>query len=82
VALPALPDGSGNYTFHTLNNNKDDTFNQLLGINDNGKIAGYLGSGQNGHPNKGYELLPNYGQGNSRSRPDRCRRSEPQRGWA
>lgn len=64
VALPAPADASGNYTFHTLNNDKDNTFNQLLGINDNGKIAGYLGSGQKGHPNKGYELLPNYGQGN------------------
>ena len=64
VALPAPPDGSGNYTFHTLNDNRDTTFNQLLGINDNGKVAGYFGSGEKGHPNKGYELLPNYRQGN------------------
>jgi hypothetical protein len=64
MAMPAAPDGSGNYTFHTLNNHRDVTFNQLLGINDNGKIAGYFGSGMKGHPNKGYELLPSYGQGN------------------
>ena len=27
-------------------------------------IAGYFGSGAAGHPNKGYVLLPPYGQGN------------------
>ncbi|HEX4703499.1 MAG TPA: hypothetical protein VH352_15335, partial [Pseudonocardiaceae bacterium] len=30
------------------------TFNQLLGINNRGLIAGYFGSGAAGHPNKGY----------------------------
>ena len=39
------------------------TFNQLLGINDSGVIAGYFGSGAQGHPNQGYLLLPPY-QGN------------------
>ena len=52
------------YTFQTLNNNADVTFNQLLGINDAGTIAGYFGSGAAGHPNKGYTLAPPYGQGN------------------
>lgn len=56
------------YTFKTHNNNMDPTFNQLLGINNNGVIAGYFGSGTvvNGtlHPNKGYILKPPYGQGN------------------
>ena len=60
----SVPDGSGNYTFHTLNNNADPTFNQLLGLNDSGLIAGYFGSGQAGHPNKGYLLSQPYGQGN------------------
>jgi hypothetical protein len=46
------------YNFQTLNNNADLTFNQLLGINNNGVIAGYFGSGAQGHPNKGYELRP------------------------
>ena len=32
------------YRFETLNNNNDPTFNQLLGINDFGVIAGYFGS--------------------------------------
>jgi hypothetical protein len=48
----------------TLNNQADLTFNQLLGINDEGTIAGYFGSGAAGHPNKGYTLTPPYGQGN------------------
>lgn len=58
------PDVSGNYNFKTLDNNHDLTFNQLLGINDSNVIAGYFGSGQPGHPNKGYLLFPPYGQAN------------------
>jgi probable HAF family extracellular repeat protein len=52
--------------FTTLNDNADPTFNQLLGINNDGKIAGYFGSGTPAtvHPNKGYTLNPPYGQGN------------------
>jgi hypothetical protein len=53
--------GSSHYTFRTLNNAHDLTFNQLLGINDNGHIAGYFGSGAAGHPNKGYLLRPPFG---------------------
>jgi hypothetical protein len=52
------------YSFTTLDNMHDVTFNQLLGINDEGVIAGYFGSGAAGHPNKGYRLLPPYGQAN------------------
>ena len=55
-------------SFTPHNDAKDLTFNQLLGINNEGVIAGYFGSGQvvNGslHPNKGYTLNPPYGQGN------------------
>jgi hypothetical protein len=40
----------------------DVTFNQLLGINNDGTIAGYFGSGAAGHPNKGYTFTPNYTQ--------------------
>jgi len=54
--------GSPAYSFVTLDNANDLTFNQLLGINDEGTIAGYFGSGMAGHPNKGYVLLPPYGQ--------------------
>ncbi len=50
--------------FTTLNDNADPTFNQLLGINNDGKIAGYFGSGTPAavHPNKGYTLTPPYTQ--------------------
>jgi hypothetical protein len=41
---------------------KDVTFNQLLGINNEGTIAGYYGSGLPGHPNKGYTFTPPYTQ--------------------
>jgi hypothetical protein len=57
----AVAQGSSGYSFRTLDNANDLTFNQLLGINDNGHIAGYFGSGAAGHPNKGYLLRPPYG---------------------
>jgi hypothetical protein len=60
----ARPAAAAAYTFRTLNNNHDRTFNQLLGINNSGVIAGYLGSGAHGHPNKGYRLHAPYHQGN------------------
>lgn len=50
------------YHFRTINNANDPTFNQLLGINDMGKIAGYFGSGAKEHPNKGYTLSKPYHQ--------------------
>lgn len=61
-----IPDVSP-YSFQTLNNNADLTFNQLLGINNAGTIAGYFGIGQtpatpNAPPNKGYTLAPPYTQ--------------------
>jgi probable HAF family extracellular repeat protein len=52
------------YTFTTLDNQADPTFNQLLGINSHNEIAGYFGSGTPGHPNKGYTIVPPYAQGN------------------
>jgi hypothetical protein len=52
----------GSYQTVTLNNDRDLTFNQLLGINDKGYIAGYFGSGAAGHPNKGYVLVPPFAQ--------------------
>jgi hypothetical protein len=62
-ASATSPAASGaHYMFRTLNNNNDTTFNQLLGINNDGVIAGYFGSGDQGHPNMGYILRPPYGQ--------------------
>jgi hypothetical protein len=46
------------YGFRTADNAADLTFNQLLGINNDGLIAGYFGSGAQGHPNMGYVLGP------------------------
>jgi hypothetical protein len=57
------PAASHGYSFQTLNNHRDNTFNQLLGINNAGLIAGYFGSGTlPKHPNKGYLLQPPYMQ--------------------
>jgi len=47
---------SGAYQFRTIDDPADPTFNQLLGINDRDTIVGYFGSGDAGHPNKGYNL--------------------------
>ena len=57
VACPKV-----SYKFQTLNDPADVTFNQLLGINQQGVIAGYFGSGAQGHPNRGYLLFPSYYQ--------------------
>ena len=71
---------STSYSFRTHDNAHDLTFNQLLGVNNHGLIAGYFGSGAQGHPNKGYLLFPpyssqrNYRNENSR---DRCRPRSP-----
>ena len=53
-------------SFQTIDNTNDLTFNQLLGINNAGTIAGYFGSGTPAavHPNKGYTVVPPYGQAN------------------
>jgi hypothetical protein len=63
-AVPvAAGTAQGTPTFRGLNDAADPTFNQLLGINNNGVIAGYFGSGVANHPNKGYTLTQPYGQG-------------------
>jgi hypothetical protein len=63
LAAPAAHRAAVTYTFETLNNARDLTFNQLLGINNEGLVAGYFGSGAHGHPNKGYRVHPPYRQG-------------------
>jgi hypothetical protein len=57
------PPAAAGYQFVTLGSHHDRTFNQLLGINNEGVIAGYFGSGAKGHANKGYEIRPPYAQG-------------------
>lgn len=44
------------YHFQTFDDPVEPTFNNLLGINDSGLIAGFYGSGSAGDPNKGYLL--------------------------
>src|ERR1700749_1828699 len=46
--------------FQDVINTTDRTFNQELGINNAGTIAGYFGSGAAGHPNQGYTVVPPY----------------------
>jgi len=67
LAAPAFAStqSSSGYHFRTLNDQRDVTFNQLLGINNEGVIAGYFGSGAQGHPNQGYRLsMGNYANEN------------------
>jgi hypothetical protein len=52
------------YAFTTIDDTNDLTFNQLLGINNAGEIAGYFGSAMppTTHPNKGYTVNQPYTQ--------------------
>src|SRR6516225_8365396 len=60
AAVHAAPGPATGYHFQSIASPQDTTFTQLLGINDQGTIAGYFGSGAAGHPNKGFTLtLPN-----------------------
>jgi probable HAF family extracellular repeat protein len=48
------------YRFKTLDDPDNPTFNELLGINNLGKIAGYYGSGSRSNPSVGY-IIRKYG---------------------
>jgi hypothetical protein len=56
----AQPVQAANYAFQDIVNTGDVTFNQELGINSSGEIAGYFGSGNAGFPNKGYTTVQPY----------------------
>ncbi|KAJ3143192.1 hypothetical protein HK100_003870 [Physocladia obscura] len=59
--MTTVTSASNTYSFITINDAADPTFNQLLGINNANTIAGYFGSGATDHPNVGYILAsPNY----------------------
>jgi len=51
---------AGAYSFKTLDNPDDPSFNELLGINNLGKICGYYGSGSKSNPSVGY-IVRKYG---------------------
>jgi hypothetical protein len=62
-ASPAAPgDPAPGYSFSTLDDASDLAFNQLLGINNLGHIAGYFGSGAAGQPNRAYIVRRPYSQ--------------------
>ncbi len=56
------------YTFTTLDDQADPTFNQLLGINVHNVIAGYFGSGAAGAPEQGLPAQPALRAGQLRQR--------------
>jgi hypothetical protein len=56
MAAPTTAAAPAGFGFRTVDDAQDPTFNQLLGVNDEGVIAGYFGSGASGHPNKGYTV--------------------------
>jgi hypothetical protein len=60
TGISEVANASADYSFITVDDPADLTFNQLLGINDFGVIAGYFGSGSPAatHPNKGYRVAP------------------------
>lgn len=60
LACATNPARAASLTFQDIINTNDPTFNQELGINNSGLIAGYFGSGAAGHPNKGYTAAPPY----------------------
>jgi hypothetical protein len=53
---------AGTYQVVKLNDGHDLRFNQPLGANNEGIIAGYFGSAAAGHPNKGYALVLAFAQ--------------------
>jgi hypothetical protein len=65
--MPAQPNsGSSGFTFQTIDDQTDPSFNEILGINDGGKLAGFYGSGSASDPSEGYIVVPPYQQNNFR----------------
>jgi hypothetical protein len=58
--MPSAYSETLSFKFQNITNANDPTFNQELGINNAGVIAGYFGSGAAGHPNKGYTVVRSY----------------------
>lgn len=61
-----MGDAGAAYTFKTLDNSDDPTFNELLGINNLGKIGGYYGSGKKSDPSVGY-IIRKFGNSHYRT---------------
>jgi len=59
---------SSRLRFRTVGDSTVPAFNQVLGINNQGTVVGYSGSGEDAqHPNRGYAIRPPYRQANLRA---------------
>jgi hypothetical protein len=66
------------YQFRTVDNAQDLTFNQLLGVNNEGVIAGYFGSARRATPTRGTCCGPTATTPiRTRTSPARCRPRSP-----
>jgi hypothetical protein len=61
--VAATPPPAGGYQFVELGSRKNRTVNELNGINNHGRIAGYYGAGTGGQASKGYTINAPYAQG-------------------
>lgn len=59
-AATGVPDGSINYNYVSLDYPGLSNFNELLGINNGGRVVGYYGSGSPSDPSSGYLIYPPY----------------------
>lgn len=48
------------FAFTTIDDQADPTFNEILGLNNEAKLAGFYGNGTTGHPNRGYTVYRPY----------------------
>ncbi len=55
------------YTFTTVDDAADTSFNEILGINDGAKLVGFYGSGSASDPSVGYIVVAPYTQNNFRT---------------
>jgi hypothetical protein len=55
------------FKFTTIDDQTNPIFNEILGLNDGGKLAGFYGNGSVSNPNQGYVVDPPYQQTNFRS---------------
>jgi len=63
---PARTPAASAYTFTTVDDPADPSFNEILGIDDGARIVGFFGSGSASDPSQGYVVAPPYGQNNFR----------------
>jgi hypothetical protein len=62
--LGSARNASFSFKFVTMDDQTDPAFNEILGLNDGGKLAGFFGNGSASSPNQGYVVDPPYQQTN------------------